>query len=196
MNKITKSSNGISLVPLDSALLDHRRIFIEGEITTETAASFFKQVLTLNEESSTDTIDLYINSTGGSVSAGLSIYDTIKLSKAPIRSFNICECYSMAALIFSSGTGGRYLFPNAKLMLHEPLLGRPVTGNVSSIHSLYETMNDHKQKLNAIIAENSGKTLDEVNAITDHDHYFSATEAIEYGLADEIVNYEKIMRGE
>lgn len=196
MNKITKSSNGISLVPLDSALLDRRRIFVEGEITTETASAFFKQVLTLNEESSTAPIDLYINSSGGSVSAGLSMYDTIKISKAPIRCFNICECYSMAALLFSSGTGGRYLFPNSKLMLHEPLLGRPVTGNVSSIHSLYETMNDHKQKLNVIIAENCGKTLEEINAITDYDHYFSATEAIEYGLADGLVNYEKIMKGE
>jgi len=195
MEKITKSSNGISLVPMDSTFLEKRRIFIEGEIKNENAASFLKKVLVLNEESDTQPIDLFINSMGGSISAGLAIYDIIQLSKAPIRCFNISEAFSIAALIFSSATGGRYMLPNSRIMLHEPLLAKPVIGNVSSIYNIYESMNEHKQKLNAIFAKNSGKTAEEIDAITEKDCYFSASEAIDYGLADGIASYE-IMKGE
>ena len=197
MYKLLKTASGTTPVPIDSALFDSRKIFLTGEITQETANEVFRNILMLNADS-TKPITMIINSGGGEIAAGLSIYDTMKLSAAPIKTVNISEAYSMAAILFSCGTGGRYMFPNAKLMLHEPLLKTPVGGNVSDIRSLYETINASKDMINNILAKNCNKTLSEIDALTTkYDHFFDATESIKHGFADGIItDLTSIIKGE
>jgi ATP-dependent Clp protease protease subunit len=101
----------------------------------------------------------------------------------------------MGALIFSCGKHGRYMLPHSELMLHEPLLGNRVGGNASSIRSISDTLMETRRKINRILADNTGKTEAEVEEATRYDHYFGPRESIEFGLADEIISFDKIMEG-
>ena len=145
MEKMIKTSRGIQTVPLESEHLLKRRIFIDGDITCQTASDFFKQMLELNEDDPAGRIDLYINSHGGSISAGLAIIDAIRLSKAPIRTVCLSEAFSMAAVIFASGTADRLMFEHSRLMLHQPQ-ANAISGSVSSIYSVYQSMNECREQ--------------------------------------------------
>ena len=195
MNVQVKSSNGITLVPVDSRLMAHRKIFIEGEIDAEAACAFVKKVMLLNVEDSQKPIDLLINSPGGDINSGMVMYDVIQGSKAPIRMFCIGKAYSMGALLFACGNHGRYMLPHGELMLHEPLLGNCVGGSSSSIKSISDSLMETKKKMNRILAKHTGKTEEEVEAATGFDHYFGPEESIEFGLCDQIVGFDKIMEG-
>lgn len=195
MNIQVKSSNGIALVPIDTRLLADRKIFIEGEINQESSCVFTKKLLLLCKEDDTAPIDILINSPGGEISAGLLIYDCIQSCKTPIRMFCMGTAYSMGALLFACGNHGRYMFPHSELMLHEPLLGSGVRGNASSIRSISDSLMDTRKKMNRILAKHTGKTEEEIEKATGFDHYFSPEESIEFGLADEIVSFDKIMEG-
>ena len=195
MNVQVKSSNGITLVPVDSRLMAHRKIFIEGEIDAEAACAFVKKVMLLNVEDSQKPIDLLINSPGGDINSGMVMYDVIQGSKAPIRMFCIGRAYRMGALLFACGNHGRYMLPHGELMLHEPLLGNCVGGSSSSIKSISDSLMETKKKMNRILAKHTGKTEEEVEEATGFDHYFSPEESIEFGLCDQIVGFDKIMEG-
>lgn len=190
-----KSSGGIHLIPLDTAHLARRRVLIQGQITMESACGFADQVMLLCDQSH-DPIDVFINSPGGEVKAGLMMYDIIQTSPAPIRLFCRGMAYSMAALLFASGQHGRYLLPNSELMLHEPLLSSGVQGSASSIRSISEGIMEVRAKLNAILARHTGRELAEIEEATSYDHYFSAQESIDFGLADGIVTFSQMMGGE
>ena len=193
MNILLKSSNGISQVSMDSKLLLQRKIWIEGKITSETACEFVKKLLILNSDNSQERIDILICSAGGEINAGMLMYDAVQSSKAPIRMFCMGMCYSMAAVLFASGNYGRYMLPHGELMLHEPLLGNRVEGNSSSIKSISDSLLETKHKMNLILAKHTGKSEEEVEKACSFDHYFSPQECIEFGLADEIVDFRKIM---
>lgn len=193
MNIPVKSSNGIFLIPLESKLIAERKIFLEGEIDQETACSLVKQILYLCKEDAVAPIDLMINSPGGEISAGLLIYDCIQSCKTPIRMFCMGVAYSMGALLFASGNHGRYLFPNSELMLHEPLLGNKIGGNATSIHSISESLLETRDKMNQILSKHTGKPVEEIAEATTFDHFFHAEESVAFGLADEIVGFEKWM---
>lgn len=193
MNIQVKSSNGITLVPMETRLLADRKVFIEGEINQESACDFVKKILLLCKENSTAPIDVLINSPGGEISAGLLIYDCIQSCKTPIRMFCMGNAYSMGALLFACGNHGRYMLPHSELMLHEPLLGSGVRGNASSIRSISDSLMDTRKKMNQILAKHTGKTEEEIEKATGYDHYFSPEESVEFGLADEIVGFDKIM---
>ncbi len=195
MNVQVRSSNGITLVPVDSRLMAHRKIFIEGEIDAEAACAFVKKVMLLNVEDSQKPIDLLINSPGGEVNSSMLMYDVIQGSKAPIRMFCIGRAYSMGAVLFACGNHGRYMLPHGELMLHEPLLGNRVGGSSSSIKSISDSLMETKKKMNRILAKHTGKTEEEVEEATGFDHYFSPEESIEFGLCDQIVGFDKIMEG-
>ena len=195
MNVEVKSSSGITLVPVDSRLMAHRKIFIEGEIGAEAACAFVKKVMLLNDEDSRKPIDVLINSTGGEINAGMLMYDVIQGSRAPVRMFCIGRAYSMGAVLFACGNHGRYMLPHGELMLHEPLLGNRVGGNSSSIRSISDSLMETKKKMNRILAKHTGKTEEEVEEATGFDHYFSPEESIEFGLCDQIVEFDKIMEG-
>jgi len=193
MNIQVKSSNGITLVPLESRLMSERKIFIEGEIDSESACTFIKQVMLLNSEDKTRPIDVLINSPGGEINAGMLMYDVIQASHAPIRMFCVGKAYSMGAVLFACGNHGRYMLPHGELMLHEPLLGNRVGGNSSSIKSISDSLLDTKKKMNRILAKHTGKTEKEVEKATGYDHYFSPEESVSFGLCDAIVGFDKLM---
>ena len=193
MNVLVKSSSGITQVSADSKLLSQRKVFIEGEISSESACEFIKKILILNEEDTDKPIDVLINSPGGEINSGMAIYDVIQASKAPIRMFCIGRAYSMGAVLFSSGNHGRYMLPHSELMLHEPLLGNRVSGNSSSIQSISESLLETKRRMNQILARHTGKSEEEVEKATSYDHYYSPEESREFGLCDEIVDFNKIM---
>lgn len=193
MNVLVKSSSGITQVSADSKLLSQRKVFIEGEISSESACEFIKKILILNEEDTDKPIDVLINSPGGEINSGMAIYDVIQASKAPIRMFCIGRAYSMGAVLFSSGNHGRYMLPHSELMLHEPLLGNRVSGNSSSIQSISESLLETKRRMNQILAKHTGKSEEEVEKATSYDHYYSPEESREFGLCDEIVDFNKIM---
>ena len=193
MNVLVKSSSGITQVSADSKLLSQRKVFIEGEISSESACEFIKKILILNEEDTDKPIDVLINSPGGEINSGMAIYDVIQASKAPIRMFCIGRAYSMGAVLFSSGNHGRYMLPHSELMLHEPLLGNRVRGNSSSIQSISESLLETKRRMNQILARHTGKSEEEVEKATSYDHYYSPEESREFGLCDEIVDFNKIM---
>ena len=195
MNIQVKSSNGITLVPAESRLLSDRKIFIEGEINEKTALEFLKQMMILVKEDKNLPIDVLINSPGGKINSGLMMYDVIQSCEAPVRMFCIGGAYSMAAVLFASGKHGRFMLPNSELMLHEPLISNGVSGNASSIQSISESLLATREKMNGILAKHTGKTVEEIEEATRFDHYYSAEESIEFGLADEIIGFDKIMEG-
>lgn len=189
-----RSAAGLHLVPIQTVHLDKRRVFVEGQITMESACAFADQVMLLCDLSQAP-IDVFINSPGGEVNAGLMMYDIIQSSPALIRMFCRGTAYSMAALLFASGSHGRFLLPNSELMLHEPLLSGGVQGSASSIRSISEGILAVREKLNGILAKHTGKTLEQIEAATAYDHFFSAEESVAFGLADEIVGYDRMMGG-
>ena len=195
MNVQVKSSNGITLVPVDSKLMANRKIFIEGEIDSEKACEFVKEVMLLNAEASQSPIDVLISSPGGEINSGMLMYDVIQASIAPIRMFCIGRAYSMGAVLFACGNHGRYMLPHGELMIHEPLLGNRVGGNSSSIKSISDSLLETKRKMNQLLAKHTGKSEEEVEKATGFDHYFSPEESVEFGLCDQIVGFDKIMEG-
>lgn len=193
MNVLIKSSNGISQVPAESKLLSQRKVFIEGEILPETACEFVKEILFLNSEDSAKPIDVLINSPGGEINSGMLMYDVIQSSKAPIRMFCIGRAYSMSAILFASGSHGRYMLPHSELMLHEPLLGNRVGGSSSSIKSISDSLIETKRKMNKILAKHTGRSEEEVEAATSYDHYYSPEESKEFGLCDDIADFSVLI---
>lgn len=196
MNVEVRSSNGITVMPVETRLLStNRSIFLEGEINNDSALEFVKQLMLLISEDASKPINVLINSPGGEINSGMLIYDAIHSSIAPIRLFCLGRAYSMAALIFLSGTNGRYMLKNSELMLHEPLLSGRIGGNTTSIKEISDSLIKTRDKLNKIISTHSGKSIKEVEKATDHDHFYTAEESIEFGLCDEIVDFSKIMEG-
>lgn len=184
-----KSSNGIALVPIESRLMAERKIFIEGEIDSESACEFIKKIMLLTNEDKKMPIDVLINSPGGEINSGLLMYDVIQAAQAPIRMFCVGHAYSMGAVLFACGNHGRYMLPHSELMIHEPFLEHHVGGNVSSIKSISESLMDTKKKINCILKKHTGNTIAEIERATSFDHYFSSQESVKFGLADKIMQY-------
>ena len=195
MNVLVKSSNGITQVSADSRLLSQRKLFIEGEITPESACEFIKKIMILNAEDAVKPIDVLINSPGGEINSGMLMYDVIQAERAPVRMFCIGRAYSMAAVLFASGNHGRYMLPHSELMLHEPFLGNCVGGSSSSIKSISENLLETKKKMNRILSGHTGKSEKEIEEATGYDHYYSPGESIDFGLCDQIIDFSMIIGG-
>ncbi|MBP46399.1 MAG: ATP-dependent Clp endopeptidase, proteolytic subunit ClpP [Myxococcales bacterium] len=169
-----------------SRLLRDRIIFLGSEVTDALANSIIAQLLVLESEDPKKEISLYINSPGGSVTAGLAIYDTMQYIRAPVSTICIGQAASMGALLLTAGANGRrFMLPHARAMLHQPLGG--FSGQASDIDIQAREMLYIKGLLNEILAKHTGKTLDQVKVDTDRDYYLSADEAQAYGLIDEVV---------
>lgn len=191
---LLRSSSGIQAVAIESKLMGDRRLFITGEINAESAMDFFKQIMLLNQEDDTAPILVFINTPGGEIDNGLLIYDAIVGSKAPVYTFCSGCAYSMGAVLFACGKK-RFLLPHSKLMLHQPLLGGRIGGNASSIKSISDSLLETKAMMNKLLAFHTGKTEEEMDEMTSYDHYFSAEEAVEMGLADGIRSFKEMMEG-
>ena len=168
-----------------SRLLEDRIIFLTGEINDAVADTVVAQLIYLEGKDSSKDISLYINSPGGSVTAGLAIYDTMNYIKCDVSTICIGLAASMGAFLLSSGTKGkRYALPNSEIMIHQPLGG--AQGQASDIKIQAEHIIKTKHRLNSILAQNSGKPIEQVEKDMDRDNYLSAEAAKEYGLIDQI----------
>lgn len=182
---VERSSNGERSYDLYSRLLEDRIIFLSGEIDDAVANTVVAQLIYLEARDVNKDISLYINSPGGSVTAGMAIYDTMNYIKCPVRTICIGMAASMAAFLLSSGTKGkRYALPNSEVMIHQPLGG--AQGQASDIKIAAEHILRTKARLNSILAQNTGRPLAEIERDTDRDNYLSAEEALSYGLIDQV----------
>ena len=182
---VEQTSRGERSYDIYSRLLEDRIIFLSGEIDDAVANTVVAQLIYLESKDPSKDVSLYINSPGGSVSAGLAIYDTMNYIKCDVATICIGMAASMGAFLLSSGKKGkRFALPNSEIMIHQPLGG--AQGQASDIKIAAEHMLKTKQKLNSLLAENSGKPLAQIEKDTDRDNYLSAQEALEYGLIDKV----------
>ena len=182
---VEQTSRGERSYDIYSRLLEDRIIFLSGEIDDAVANTVVAQLIYLEAKDPQKDISLYINSPGGSVSAGLAIYDTMNYIKCDVSTICIGMAASMGAFLLSSGQKGkRYALPNSEIMIHQPLGG--AQGQASDIKIAAEHILKTKRKLNEILALNSGKPLAQIEKDTDRDNYLSANEALEYGLIDKV----------
>ena len=173
-----------------SRLLRDRIVFLGSEVTDGLANSIIAQLLVLESEDPKKEISLYINSPGGSVTAGLAIYDTMQYINAPVSTICIGQAYSMAAVLLCSGNKGRrHMLPHGRVMLHQPLGG--FSGQATDIDIQAKEMLLIKAMLNQIVATHTGQELDKVKQDTDRDYYLGADEAAAYGIIDQVVRREK-----
>ena len=182
---VEQTSRGERSYDIYSRLLEDRIIFLSGEIDDAVANTVVAQLIYLEAKDPQKDISLYINSPGGSVSAGLAIYDTMNYIKCDVSTICIGLAASMGAFLLSSGAKGkRFALPNSEIMIHQPLGG--AQGQASDIKIAAEHILRTKQKLNEILAKNSGKPLSQIERDTDRDNYLTASEAQEYGLIDKV----------
>lgn len=183
---VDQTSRGERSYDIYSRLLKDRIIFLGEEVTDVTASLVVAQLLFLAAEDPDKDISLYINSPGGSVSAGLAIYDTMQYIKPDVSTICIGMAASMGAFLLAGGQKGkRYALPNAEIMIHQPLGG--ARGQASDIEITAKQILKIKDKLNKMLAENTGKPLEIVQNDTDRDNYMTAEEAKEYGLIDAVI---------
>ncbi len=183
---IEQTSRGERSYDIYSRLLKERIIFLSGEVNDVTASVVIAQLLFLEGEDPEKDIHLYINSPGGSVSAGLAIYDTMQYIKCDVSTICIGMAASMGAFLLAGGQKGkRYALPNSEIMIHQPLGG--AQGQATEIQIAAEHILKTRSKLNTILAEKTGKELEQIAKDTERDNFMSAQEAKEYGLVDEVI---------
>ncbi|MDF2472458.1 MAG: clpP [Lachnospiraceae bacterium] len=183
---IEQTSRGERSYDIYSRLLKERIIFLGEEVTDVSASVIVAQLLFLESEDPGKDINLYINSPGGSVTAGMAIYDTMNYIKCDVSTICIGMAASMGAFLLSGGTKGkRFALPNAEVMIHQPSGG--ARGQASDIKIVADNILKTRKKLNEILAANTGKPLDVIEVDTERDHYMSAEEAREYGLIDNVI---------
>lgn len=184
---IEQSSRGERSYDIYSRLLKDRIIFLGEEVNDVTASLVVAQLLFLAAEDPDKDINLYINSPGGSVTAGMAIYDTMQYIKPDVSTICIGMAASMGAFLLSGGQKGkRFALPNAEIMIHQPSGG--ARGQATEIRIVAENILKTKKKLNQILANNTGKSYDDIERDTERDNYMSALEAKEYGLIDEVIS--------
>jgi ATP-dependent Clp protease protease subunit len=185
---IETSGRGERAYDIYSRLLKERIIFMVGQVTDQTANLVVAQILFLEAEDPEKDIFFYINSPGGSISAGFSIYDTMNFVKPAISTLCLGQAASMGAFLLSAGTPGkRFALPNSRIMIHQPLL-RGLEGQASDVEIHARELIKTKTKINELIAQHCHRTIDEVTRDTDRDHFMSAQDAKNYGLIDDILN--------
>lgn len=182
---VEQTDRGERSYDIYSKLLEERIIFITGEINDALANTVVAQLLYLEAKDSSKDIDVYINSPGGSVTAGLAIYDTMNFIKCGVSTICIGMAASMAAFLLSSGEKGkRFALPSSEIMIHQPLGG--AQGQASDIKIQAEHILSIKKRLNEILAKNTGKPVEQIEIDTDRDNYLTAEDALSYGLIDKI----------
>lgn len=182
---VDQTGNGERSYDIYSRLLEDRIIFLTGEIDDNTANIVVAQLIYLEGKNPDKDISLYINSPGGSVSAGLAIYDTINYIKCDVSTICIGLAASMGAFLLSSGTKGkRYALPNSEIMIHQPLGG--AQGQASDIQIQANQIQKIKHKINDILSKQTGKPFEQIEKDTDRDFYMTAEQAKEYGIVDDI----------
>ena len=184
---VEQSSRGERAYDIYSRLLKERVIFLVGQVEDHMANLIVAQMLFLESENPDKDIHLYINSPGGSVTAGLSIYDTMQFIKPDVSTMCIGQAASMGAFLLTAGAEGkRYCLPNSRTMIHQPSGG--AQGQATDIHIQSQEILKSKQRLNDLMAKHTGQTVDKVTEDTERDNFMSAEESKQYGLIDEVLD--------
>ena len=183
---VEQSSRGERSYDIYSRLLKERIIFLSGEINNEMADLIVAQLLFLEAEDPDKDIQIYINSPGGSVSAGFAIYDTMQYIKPDVSTICVGLAASMGAFLLAAGTKGkRYALPNADIMIHQPLGG--TQGQAEDIRLQAEKILEIRKRINKILSEKTGQDIEIINRDTDRDYYLNAEDAVKYGLIDKVM---------
>ena len=184
---VEKTGGGERAYDIYSRLLKDRIVFVSGEIEDDMANAVVAQLLFLQAQDSKKEVSMYINSPGGSVTAGLAILDTMRMISCPVATYCVGQAASMGAVLLAAGEKGkRHALPNARIMIHQPWGG--AQGKASDIEITAREILRLKDVLNGILAEASGKTVEEVLKDTDRDHFMSAAEAKDWGLIDKVLS--------
>jgi len=171
---------------IDELLLENRIVFLIGEINHQSAARVMMQMLYLENQKRGQEINFYINSPGGAVDDTLALYDTMRFMSSPVSTYCLGRAYSGGAVLLTAGEKGkRFILPHAKVMIHQPFGG--VTGQAEDIRIQAEQIIKMKAELNKILADHTGKSVEQVRADSERDRYFTAEEAVAYGLVDEVL---------
>ena len=186
---IEQTSRGERSYDIFSRLLSDRIVFLGEEVSDVSAGLIIAQMLFLEAQDPGKDIQLYINSPGGSVSAGFAIYDTMQYVKCDVSTICIGLAASFGAYLLAGGTKGKRLaLPNAEIMIHQPAIhGNGIQGQATDIKITSDHIQKSKKRLNTILAENTGKSIDEVAIATERDNYMTAKEAVDFGLIDKIL---------
>ena len=183
---VEKSGHGERAYDIYSRLLKDRIVFVGGEIDDDMANAIVAQLLFLQAQDAEKEVSMYINSPGGSVTAGLAILDTMKMVKCPVATYCVGQASSMGAILLAAGEKGRrFALPHARIMVHQPWGG--AQGKASDIEITAREILRLKEMLNVILAEASGRTLESVTNDTDRDHFMSAEEAKSWGIVDKVM---------
>ena len=187
---IEQTSRGERSYDIFSRLLSDRIVFLGEEVSDMSASMIIAQMLFLEAQDPKEDIQLYINSPGGSVSAGFAIYDTMQYIKCDVSTICIGLAASFGAFLLAGGTKGkRIALPNAEIMIHQPAIhGNGIQGQATDIKITSDHIQKSKERLNSILAENTGKSIEEIALATERDNYMSATEAMDFGLIDKIID--------
>ena len=188
---IRETSEGTARIPIADMMFQRREIWLTGEITSEVADAVIAQILHLDAEDPTSEITLYINSPGGSVTAGLAIYDVMQAVTADIHTVCVGTAASMAAVLFASGDR-REILRHGEVMIHDPLVSGGISGSALTVQDKSQRLMQLRKILCGILAQHTGKTLKQIYTMTAKDTYFAAEDAVKYGLADTVV--EKLER--
>ena len=188
-NIIKESARGYQSLQITDVLMQERKIFLVEQVSTETCSDLIKQLLFLENEAPGEEIKLYINSPGGDVHSGLAVYDCIRLISSPVTTICIGTAASMGAILYIAGEK-RIMLPHSRIMIHDPSFSGGNLGGKKplEIQTELQTLIDVRTQLCDIIAERTGKAVDEIYEVTKTDTYFNADEAIDFGLATEIIN--------
>ena len=185
---IEQTGRGERAYDIFSRLLNDRIIMLNEEINNVTAGLVVAQLLFLESQDPDKDISLYINSPGGSITAGMAIYDTMNYIKCDVSTICIGMAASMGAFLLSSGAKGkRFCLPNSQVMIHQPLIGGGLSGQQTDITIHARNLENTRKRLEEIMAENCGKSYDELHRDCERDNYLSANEACEYGLVDKVI---------
>lgn len=183
---VEQTSRGERSYDIYSRLLKDRIIFLDGEVNSDTASLVVAQLLFLESEDPDKDINLYINSPGGIITAGMAIYDTMQYVKPDVSTICVGMAASMGAFLLAAGAKGkRYALPNAEIMIHQPSAG--TQGQITDMAIHLKRLEIIKGRMNRILSENTGKPLDVVTADCERDNFMSADEAVEYGLIDKVI---------
>lgn len=185
---VEQTGRGERSYDIYSRLLSDRIIFLGEEVSDHSASLIIAQMLYLEAQDPEKDIHFYINSPGGSVTAGLAIYDTMQYIKCGVSTICLGMAASFGAFLLAGGTKGkRMALPNAEIMIHQPAIhGNGIQGQAADIKIMSDHIQRSKKRLNRILAENTGRTEAEIEAATDRDHYLTAVEAMEFGLIDKV----------
>ena len=185
---IKKTANGERAYDLYSRLMEDRIIMVTGEVNDTMAEIVTAQLLYLASEDPKKDIQMYINSPGGSISAGLAIFDTMNYVSCDVSTICMGTAASMGAFLLSGGAEGkRFALPNAEVLIHQPLIGGGVGGQATDIKIITDHLLRTKQKLTQLLADHTGQTFDKVAADTERDNWMTAQQALDYGLIDQII---------